>query len=137
MKLEKEVEELIVMEVKLKTEGELAEKQASRLARVEADLAALNEAHPGIIEHVRRDIAQGMALLGHRNAQKGLSLARKKLFPLATRTSLGLMVSAADIDKLNLEGAAIGRHTLIALEQNKLISRLDSGDLILPWEWAS
>ena len=137
MKLEKEVEELIEMEVKLKAEGGLTEKQASRLSRVEKDLAALNDAHPGIIEHVRRDIAQGMALLGHKNAQKGLSLARKKLFPLATRTSQGLLVSAADIDKLNLAGAAIGRHTFIALEQNKLIERLENGDLILPWEWAT
>jgi hypothetical protein len=137
MKPEKEVEELIELEVKLKAEGGLTEKQASRLAKAEADLAALNDAHPGIIEHVRRDIAQGMALLGQKNAQKCLSLARKKLFPLAERTSLGLIVSAADIEKLNLAGAAIGRHTLIALEQNKLIERLDNGDLILPWEWAT
>ncbi len=137
MKLEKEVEELIGMMVKLKTEGELTEKQASKLAKVEAQLAALNVAHPGIIEHVRRDVAQGMALLGHKNAQKGLSLARKKLFPLAVRTSLGLVVSGADIEKLNREGAAIGRHTLIALEQNKLCARLDNGDVILPWAWAT
>ena len=137
MKLEKKVEELIGMEVKLKTGGELTEKQVAKLAKVEAELVALNDAHPGIIEHVRRDIAQGMALLGHRNAQYGLSLARKKLFPLAVRTSLGLVVSAADIEKLNREGAAIGRHTLIALEQNKLCARLDNGDLILPWAWAT
>ena len=137
MKLEKEVEELIGMEVKLKTGGTLTENQSHKLAKVEADLAALNDAHPGIIEHVRRDIAQGMALLGHKNAQKGLSLARKKLFPLAVRTSQGLLVSAADIEKLNSEGAAIGRHTLIALEQNKLCARLENGDLILPWEWAT
>ncbi len=137
MKLEKEVEELIGMEVKLKAGGTLTGNQSHKLAKVEADLAALNDAHPGIIDHVRRDIAQGMALLGHKNAQKGLSLARKKLFPLAVRTSQGLLVSAADIEKLNSKGAAIGRHTLIALEQNKLCARLDNGDLILPWEWAT
>ena len=137
MKLEKKIEEFIKIEDELNAVGTLTEKQSLKLARVRADLAGINDEHPGIVEHVRKDIAQGLALLGHKNAQKGLSLARRKLFPLAIRTSSGLVVSAADIEKLNSAGAAIGRHTLISLEQNKLCTRVDNGDLILPWEWAS
>ncbi len=137
MKLEKEVEELIGVEVELRTKADLKESQSHRLAGVEARLSEINAAHPGIIEHVRRDIAQGMALQGHRNAQHGLSLARKKLFPLAKRTARGFVVSAEAIEQLNREGAAIGRHTQIALEQNKLCTRLENGDLLLPWEWAT
>ncbi len=137
--LTKDIEDLIKIEDELAAVGieSLTEKQSLKLARVHADLAAINEANPGIVEHVRKDIAQGKALLGHKNAQKGLSLARRKLFPLAIRTSFGLVVSAADIAKLNSAGAAIGRHTLISLEQNKLCTRTESGDLILPWEWAT
>ena len=137
MKLEKEVEDLIKIEGELKAVDTLTEKQSLKLAKLEAELAAMNEAHPGIVEHVRKDIVQGQALLGHRNAQKGSSLARRKLCPLAVRTHSGLLVSAADIQKLNSAGAGIGRHTLISLEQNKLCTRTESGDLILPWEWAA
>ena len=135
MKLEKEIEMLVRDRDELKAADTLSEKQSQRLARVEAELAAKEEEHPGIVEHVIRDIEQGRELLGHRNAQKGLSLVRRKLFPLAVRASTGLVVSAEAIERLNREGAGIGRHTLISLEQNRLGTRVENGDLLLPWEW--
>ena len=135
MKLEKEIETLIRTRDELKAAGTLTEKQLQRLAKVEAELDAQNAEHPGIVEHVIKDIEQGQELLGHKNAQKGLSLVRRKLFPLAVRASSGLVVSAEAIARLNREGAGIGRHTLISLEQNKLGTRVDNGDLLLPWEW--
>ena len=94
MKLEKEIEMLIRDRDELKVAGTLSEKQSQRLAKVEAELDAKNVEHPGIVGHVIRDIEQGRELLGHRNAQKGLSLVRRKLFPLAVRASSGLVVSA-------------------------------------------
>jgi hypothetical protein len=135
--LSKEVEALMKMESELTASGTaaLGEKQSERLARVRAELDGIAAAHPGIIEHVRKDIAQGLSLLGKRNYQKGLSLVRRTLLPLATRAASGLVVSAADIATLNHGGAAIGDHTLISLEQHKLCKRIDQGDLILPREW--
>ena len=135
MKLEKEIEMLVRTRDELKAAGTLAEKQSKRLARVEAELAAKEAEHPGIVGHVIKDIEQGRELLGHKNAQKGLSLVRRKLFPLAVRASTGLVVSAEAIARLNKEGAGIGRYMLISLEQNKLGARVGNGDLLLPWEW--
>ena len=135
MKLEKEIEMLVRTRDELKAPGTLAEQQSQRLASVKAELAAKEAEHPGIVGHVIRDIEQGRELLGHKNAQKGLSLVRRKLFPLAVRASTGLVVSAEAIARLNKEGAGIGRHTLISLEQNRLGTRVDNGDLLLPWEW--
>ncbi len=135
MKLEKEIEMLIRERDEIKSSAEPTEKQSQRLEKVEAQLAAHEEKHPGMIEHVTKDIEQGKSLLGHKNAQKCLSLVRRKLFPLAVRSNLGLVVSAEAISKLNREGAGIGRNTLISLEQNKLGTRAENGDLILPWEW--
>ncbi len=135
MKLEKEIEMLIRDRDELKAAGTLVEKQSQRLARVEAEIAAKEAEHPGIEEHVIKDIEQGRELLGHKNAQKGLSLVRRKLFPLAVRANSGLVVSAEAIARLNREGAGIGRHTLISLEQNRLGTRVENGDLLLPWEW--
>lgn len=135
--LPKEVEALIKTESQLTAAGikALDEKQSARLARVRSELAGIAAAHPGILEHVRKDIEQGLALLGKRNYQKGLSLVRRTLLPLATRATPGLVVTAAVIAKLNHGGAGIGDHTLISLEQNKLCKRTDHGDLVLPWEW--
>lgn len=135
VKLEKEIEMLIRERDELKAVTEPTEKQSKKLEKVEAELAGKDAEHPGIVGHVVKDIEQGQALLGHKNAQKGLSLVRRKLFPLAIRSKLGLVVSAEAIAKLNSEGAGIGRHTLISLEQNKLGTRIDNGDLVLPWEW--
>ena len=135
MKLEKEIEMLVRERDELKAVAEPTEKQSQRLVKVESELAANEEKHPGIVGHVTRDIEQGKELLGHKNAQKGLSLVRRKLFPLAIRSRLGLVVSAEAIAKLNSEGAGIGRNTLISLEQNKLGTRQENGDLVLPWEW--
>jgi ribosomal protein L29 len=135
--LPKEVETLMKMESELTAAGTqaLGEQQSERLARVRAELAGIAAANPGIIEHVRKDIAQGLDLLGKRNYQKGLSLVRRTLLPLATRAASGLVVTAADLAKLNHDGAALGDHTLISLEQNKLCRRTEQGDLVLPWEW--
>ncbi len=135
MKLEKEIEMLIRERDELRAVTGPTEKQSRKLEKVEAELAGKDAEHPGIVGHVTRDIEQGKALLGHKNAQKGLSLVRRKLFPLAIRSNLGLVVSAEAIAKLNSEGAGIGRNTLISLEQNKLGTRQENGDLVLPWEW--
>lgn len=135
--LPKQVEELIRAENELAAAGTeaLTEKQAARLARMRTELAGIAAAHPGIVDHVRKDIEQGDSLLGKKNYQKGLSLVRRKLLPLATRAAAGLIVPAAAIARLNEDGAAIGVHTLISLEQNKLCKRTETGDLVLPWEW--
>lgn len=137
VKLTKEIETLMKIESELTAPGieSLTEKQSGRLSRARAELDRIDSSNPGIVEHVRKDIAQGLALLGKKNYQEGLSLVRRKLFPLATRTAAGLVVRGSDIAKLNSAGAAIGVHTVISLEQNKLCSRADNGDLILPWEW--
>ncbi len=135
VKLEKEIEMLIRERDEIRSAGEPTEKQTQRLAKVEAELAAREEKDPGIIGHVTKDIEQGKSLLGHKNAQKCLSLVRRKLFPLAVRSNQGLVVSSEAIGKLNREGAGIGRNTLISLEQNKLVTRMENGDLVLPWEW--
>ncbi len=135
MKLEKEIEMLIRERDELRSSGELKEKQSQRLAKLEVMLAEKDAEHPGMVSHVQKDMEQGRELLGHRNAQKCLSLVRRKLFPLAVRETKGLVVSAEAIAKLNSEGAGIGRNTLISLEQNKLGTRMENGDLLLPWEW--
>lgn len=137
MKLTKEIEALMKTESELAAAGieSLTEKQSARLARVRAELAEIDAANPGIVAHVRKDIEQGLALLGKKNYQKGLSLVKRTLFPVATRTKAGLVISGADIAKLNSAGAAIGDHTAISLEQNKLCTRAENGDLVLPWEW--
>jgi hypothetical protein len=137
MMLTKEIEAMIKIESELAAAGieSLSEKQSARLARVRAELSGIDAANPGIVAHVRKDIEQGHALLGKKNYQQGLSLIRRKLLPLATRTKDGLVVSGADIAKLNRTGAAIGDHTAISLEQNKLCTRAGNGDLLLPWEW--
>lgn len=137
LKLTKEIEAMIKIESELAAAGidSLSEKQSARLARVRAELAGIDAANPGIVAHVRKDIEQGRALLGKKNYQKGLSLVRRTLLPLATRSKDGLVVSSADIAKLNSAGAAIGDHTAISLEQNKLCTRAENGDLVLPWEW--
>ena len=135
--LTKEIEALMKIEGDLTALGSesLTEKQSAKLARARAELDRIDASKPGIVEHVRKDIAQGLALLGKKNYQEGLSLVRRKLFPLATRTAAGLVVQRSDIEKLNSAGAAIGDHTVISLEQNKLCKRTGNGDLILPWEW--
>ena len=135
MKLEKEIEMLVRERDELKGAGDLSEKQSARLAKLEAMLAEKEDENPGMVAHVLKDMEQGRELLGNRNAQKGLSLVRRKLFPLAVRASSGLVVSAEAIGKLNREGAGIGRNTLISLEQNRLGTRMENGDLLLPWEW--
>lgn len=133
----KEIENLLIIESEMAATGtgSCTEKESIKLSKVRADLATIEASNPGVIEHVRKDIAQGAALLGKKNYQKGLSLAKRTLFPLAIRMRVGLVVSAADIAKLNQAGAAIGYHTVISLEQNKLCKRTDNGDLILPSEW--
>lgn len=109
------------------------EKQISRLQVTMEELSKLDAINPGFVEHIRKDIEQGLHFTGKTGRVKALTFVKDKLLPLAQRTDGGFIVRGQDVAILNKRGCAIGDRTMIALKEQKLCKVLEDGRFVLPW----